>query len=199
MPRVPLALIAHRLLPVVIAAGVCLPILPLRAASAPRFGDDASLTSFMPEREKKLIQTVEQTRQSFAAARTPEQRQQVRLDWQIATTRFAHEQYEEKGWVGFVRMNRITRDGEAALSLEIAPGILISTFQNRDADPEGKSLIGAHSPLYEQVNALTIGEPVQFDAVLLLGRISTDEEMVNRPELIARFTKLKSLDPRPAD
>jgi hypothetical protein len=153
--------------------------------------DGAALPS-MPEREHAFIELLVEARRQYEAASPGLARQQSRLETQIRLVRFMNGFQDIEDWVGIVRSSHTNREGDRSIRIEIAPGILVTTGDNRQNDPDLITLIEPHSPIYAAIDSLGVGQPVIFSGRMLTGRLSTDDDMMERPQIYARFSSLRA-------
>jgi hypothetical protein len=161
--------------------------------SAPR----AAAQPSMPARQRELIALIAEGRRAYDAAPAGLAQINARLDLQIRMTRFVNGESEAKGWLGIVRSSEKTLEGDRVFSVEVGPGVIVGTCENRYHDPDLLTLILPHSSIYKTVGKLEIGQPVVFDATILKGRYSTDDDMVRRPFLVAHFSDVKAASGSP--
>src|SRR5262249_2473707 len=115
-----------------------------------------------------------------------------RLERQLSEIRFMKENDTATDWIGVVAESHSTKEGDLWLTVRLPSNVRISTEQSRNTDTNSGTLIGKGTPLYRVVDRLEAGQPVSFSAVFLGGVIGPDEEMVNQPQIIARFTAIRS-------
>ena len=145
----------------------------------------------MPLMEHDYIAIVLDARKQYQAARTIEARKGVRAAMQIRLHQLFGLYHEAGDWTGTIRNVQTLPGGERAVSIEVGPNISVSTWQNRFFDTEHATLVNPPSPFYHALDDANAGTPVRFSATLIGSRVESDDEMVLRPELIARFTALK--------
>ncbi|HLG89871.1 MAG TPA: hypothetical protein VKZ79_22050 [Alphaproteobacteria bacterium] len=159
---------------------------------------DSNIKAFdlqtMPQRERDFIGILRQAQDKFGGARTTESRRNVRLEMQMHLADFAKLSPSALDWIGVVHRTHTDRAGFASISIEIWPDINFSTATSRLADPQNQTLITAGTKLYETVSRLETGRVVKFGAVLIGGRLASDEEMVRHPVVMVRFTSLTPED-----
>ena len=148
----------------------------------------------MPQRERDFIGIVARAQDKLGSVKTDESRRSVRIEMQIDEANFAKQTQEAVEWVGIVQAAGTDRDGFAWVSVEIWPGIMLSTANSREVDPRDQTLIPAGTQIYQIASRLKTGQVVEFSANLIGGRLGTDEEMVRHPEVTVHFTSLKPTD-----
>jgi hypothetical protein len=157
--------------------------------------DPALLTdemmSMMPDRERTLIHLLMDARRQYEAASPGEERQQCRLSMQIGVTRFLGSSPNVENWIGVFRSSYTNQQGDRRIRIEIAPGVILATGQNRQDDPNLLTLIEPHSDTYRIVDTIGIGQTIIFSGRILAAKLSTDDDMVEQPLLFAHFSTLK--------
>jgi len=94
-------------------------------------------------------------------------------------------------WTGTVKTRGTTPEGDAWISIEIANGVTVSTWQTEVEDLNANSLFKPRSPLFAAAKSAKIGQPVTFSGIILKSVLGKDEDMVQTPQFIARFSALK--------
>jgi hypothetical protein len=101
------------------------------------------------------------------------------------------------GWIGEVETQSSNSDGLGVLSIRIADGISIKTWNNKISDFEDKTLIEPEDAVFKQAVALTKGQKVTFGGQFF--RDPTDciressltlKGSLTQPEFIFRFSSL---------
>ncbi len=116
---------------------------------------------------------------------------------QIDAHNFMGLSHNAKGWLGIFKQATTLPNGRRALQIEIAPGVTIETWDNPYDDRAYETLIKPYAPIGGKLDGLAIGQPVSFDADLIGAVISSDDDMVLQPRIIARFFALNTLDEPP--
>ena len=94
-------------------------------------------------------------------------------------------------WIGNVKSRGLTPDGEAWISIEIADGVTISTWQTERDDQSAATGSASMPSFFPAAQAAKIGSPIIFSGTILKSVLANDDEMVLRPQFIARFSALK--------
>jgi hypothetical protein len=147
----------------------------------------------LPERERQLITVLREEQKRYRSVRDAPQQADVRMALEVRVADFMDVSQEATDWIGIVRGTHSTPEGDAWVVIEIAPGVTISTWTNRFVDRDDLTLIRNFSPLHRELNELKVDQPVQFSATMIMYDISSDEDMVLRPHIIARFHSVKSV------
>jgi hypothetical protein len=147
----------------------------------------------VPQRELDYIALIEQARKRYSLARSVDARRYVRLDMQIAVHDFMGLSHNARDWIGIFKDSKKTHEGTVTLSVEIAPGVIIRTWDNTELDTSYNSLLKPFLPVGKLAGTLQIGDTVMFSANLMGSVISTDDDMILRPQVIAQFQKLEKL------
>jgi choice-of-anchor A domain-containing protein len=147
-----------------------------------------------PDPERDGIAIIDASRAEFAASRSVDARAGVRIGLQIKIHRFLGLTHNARGWTGIYKGSRKSEDGSRSIAIEIAPGIVIATWDSRFVDAPYHTMVKPFAAMARVLDGLTIGQPVIFSADLLGSVIASDDDMVMRPRIIARITALKSVD-----
>ena len=163
------------------------------AAPAIALADDApdSAVANMPQRERELIDILLSARKSYQTSRSPSPAKDARMDMQIRVISYMRQSQLATDWIGTVKSRGITPDGNAWISIEIADGVTISTWQTERDDSDSGSMFRPRSKLFAPAQAAKIASPIIFSGTILKSVLATDEEMVGHPQFIARFSSLK--------
>jgi hypothetical protein len=149
----------------------------------------------LPQREAEYIGIIQDTRRQYAAARSIDGRRGARMAMQSAVHNFMGLSHNAQDWVGVFKDSKKNPEGSRSLEIEIAPGVTIATWDNPGADGPYDTMIKQFSALGKLVDGLQIGDDVTFSADLIGAVISGDDDMVSRPQVIARFSALKKIEP----
>jgi hypothetical protein len=145
----------------------------------------------MPDREQQFVTIIQKARESFNTAKTDEARRNARLALQIAMNDFMGLARQVDNWVGVFKNTQKTQEGDRTIEIEISTGITIRTFDARFLDSQYDTLVRSYAPLAKIVDAMKIGAPVQFSALMIGTPVAADDQMVQTPVIIARFTDLR--------
>jgi hypothetical protein len=161
--------------------------LPIGSAKAP-----------LPPREADYIRIVQDARRQYMAARSVDGRRNARMALQTAVHNFMGLSHNAQDWVGVFKDTHKNPEGSQSVEIEISPGVTVATWENADSDATYYTLFQQRSPMGKLVSSLAIGDEVVFSANLIGAVISSDEDMVLRPQVIARFSKLDRIAPAEA-
>lgn len=152
-----------------------------------------ALDATMPQRERDFLLIIGEARAQLGNAGTLNKRANVRIAMQLKLVNFVGADRDVKSWVGIVKEHGHTREGDVWITVEIGPDVTFSTVRELADDPEHVSLIRASSPVSEQLKHIAIGEKIVFSGTLVRYLITSDEEMINRPLILAHFTEIEPL------
>jgi len=152
---------------------------------------DSGAAANMPQRERDLIDILTSARKSYQASHSPSPAKDARIDMQIRVISYMRQSQVATDWVGTVKSRGITADGNAWISIEIADGITVSTWQTERDDQDSSTLFRPHAKLFTAVQGAKIAAPVIFSGTILKSVLANDDEMVMHPQFIARFSSLK--------
>jgi hypothetical protein len=148
----------------------------------------------LPLREAEYIGIIQSTRRQYAAARSIDARRGTRMAMQSAVHNFMGLSHSAQDWVGVFKDSKKNPTGSQSIEIEIAPGVTVATWDNPASDGTYYTMIKPFSTLGKVIDSLSIGDEVVFSADLIGAVISSDDDMVARPQVIARFSKLQKID-----
>ena len=168
-------------------------LVALCAIPAVSFADDApeSGASNMPQRERELIDILMSARKTYQTSHSATPAKDARMEMQIRVIGFMRQSQVATDWVGTVKSRGTTPDGNAWISIEIADGITVSTWQNEHEDADSATMFRPHAKLFAATQSAQIASPIIFSSTILKSVLTNDDEMVMHPQFIARFTALK--------
>jgi len=151
----------------------------------------AAATTAMPQREADLIAIMEDARKQLRTGHGASPAQDARMSMQIHVMSYMRQSQAAQDWTGTVKTRGTTPEGDAWISIEIANGVTVSTWQTEVEDLNANSLFKPRSPLFAAAKSAKIGQPVTFSGIILKSVLGKDEDMVQTPQFIARFSALK--------
>jgi len=101
-------------------------------------------------------------------------------------------------WTGEIVRLSSNNEGKGVVSVELAEGVFMKTWNNALSDRGDRTLIETSSPLFARVASLAVGQRVRFSGDLVRdgldcfkeGSLSVDGAMTE-PEFIIRFTDIR--------
>src|ERR1700743_3624878 len=144
-------------------------LVALCALPAISFADDAVETGApnMPQRERELIDILTSARKSYQASRSPSSAKDARMDMQIRVISFMRQSQVATDWVGTVKSRGTTPDGNAWISIEIADGVTVSTWQSEREDADSSTMFRPHAKLFAVAQSAKIASPIIFSGTIL--------------------------------
>ena len=118
----------------------------------------SQLRTEYPPHEQELLTIFD------AAAKTEEGADpaDTRLRMQIQLSNYMWKNQQADNWLGIVKLAHATQEGDMRLTIEIAPGVTISTYENRELDGDRNTLVRRSSPLWPGLSDMKIGENCQL-------------------------------------
>lgn len=162
--------------------------------SLPAIADDASdaaMAANMPQRERDLIDILMSERKNYRTSHSATPAQEARVAMQIRVISYMRQSQLATNWIGTVKSRGITPEGNAWISIEIADGITVSTWQTERDDSDSATMFRPHAPLFTAAQSAKIATPIIFSGTILKSVLAKDDEMVTNPQFIARFGALK--------
>jgi len=188
---------------------VCVPDEPLTKPAPPSVPETPSppqpppeaLPGSMPSAEQALVSAVQAARQAYESATNDLLKGTARVQrgkgicQAIPDRRAIH-------WVGKVSELSSNGEGKGVLAIEIAEGIHAKTWNNALSDMLDDTLIGPSSPVFQQVQSLTVGARVQFSGVFPASDTDCIRESsltlggsISEPDFIIKFTEIVPMEP----
>lgn len=171
-------------------------MLALLATCSAQAQPKATLSDYMPERQKKFVQIVGDYAEKYQAADNQLKKSAV---WKERTKKLretltAKPNEKKGGWVGAIDSMGTTSSGKAWVVIRISPGITISTWNNELSDIGDKTLIQNGSATYNALAELQPGAVVYFDCNLKPdGQAFLEETKMLEPNFLARFASIKPM------
>src|ERR1700760_2262478 len=128
------------------------------AAPAIALADDApdSVAANMPQRERELIDILLSARKAYQTSHSPSPAKDARMDMQIRVISYMRQSQVATDWIGTVKSRGITPDGDAWISIEIADGITVSTWQSEREDADSATMFRPHAKLFAAAHSAKI-------------------------------------------
>src|SRR3569833_3698632 len=168
-------------------------LVALCALPAVSFAEDApeSGAAKMPQRERELIDILMSARKTYQTCHSASPAKDARMEMLIRVISFMRQSQVATDWIGTVKSRGTTPDGNAWISIEIADGITVSTWQNEHEDSDSATMFRPHAKLFAAAQSAKLASPILFSGTILKSVLANDEEMVSHPQFIARFSSLK--------
>jgi len=147
----------------------------------------------LPHQEQDYLAIIDKARQQFAAGKSADARRNARLGLQIKVHEFMGLTHSAEDWIGIYKDNKRAENGDRSIEIEIAPGVILTTWDNSYVDANYRTMVRPRSSLARTLDGLSIGDAVRFSADLIGEVISTDDAMVLQPRIVASFSKLQKL------
>jgi len=150
-----------------------------------------------PDSQAQFVKIVEDSADAISAAETDLQRSQLLIarDQTLCTVPGVAGVVEN--WVGEVIDIGANGDGLAYITIEIAPTIVVQTWNNAFSDIGDNTLIGPDAPLFQTLVPMTEGTKVVFsgdflsdDAVCVRGTNLTEVFYGSDPDFLVRFSNV---------
>lgn len=102
-------------------------------------------------------------------------------------------------WTGEIARLSSNNDGKGVVSIKVADGVYMKTWNNALSDFGDRTMIDTTSPLFARVAALAVGQAVRFSGDLVRSDLDCFREgslsvsgAMTEPEFIIRFTDIKA-------
>ncbi len=163
----------------------------MACASIAVAADDGGVPTNAPARERELVGLIGDAQKQYSGSGSGMPAKDVREAMQIHVIGYMRQNQAAEDWIGTVKSRGITEGGNAWITIEIGQGAVVSTWQNERDDLDWATMFRPHSALFGAAKGLKIGQTVTFSGTILKSVLATDDEMINRPQFIARFSSLK--------
>jgi hypothetical protein len=173
---------------------LCAFLLALCAVPFPALADDApdsGTVANMPQREHDLIDILMDARKQYKASHSASPAAETRVNMQIRVIGYMRQSQIATNWIGTVKSRGLTTNGNAWITIEIADGITIGTWENERDDGDSATLFRPHAKLFAPAQAAKLGTTIIFSGTIIKSVLASDDEMVQQPRFIARFSELK--------
>jgi hypothetical protein len=155
----------------------------------------------LPTAEASFIQAVEKARADADSAENDMQKGGIKAirDKAICSTLMSPEVLD---WVGTVKTVDSNSDGKGVLEIEIAPDIVVKTWNNALSDIATNTLIQPGTPVFETASAMKPGQIVTFSGTFFPGMEGdclnesslTLDGKLKSPEFIFRFATIANYE-----
>jgi hypothetical protein len=157
------------------------------------------MQTMMPADEVAVIAAVEKARQQYAAA-TNDLAKGASRPARATAICAALRSRSVAGWVGRVSTLSSNADGKGVLAIEIAPNVLIKTWNNGLSDTWDQTLIEPSSPLFAVASQLHKGQIVRVGGTFFQNASDCVHEAsmsladsIDEPEFIFRFGSITAI------
>jgi zinc-ribbon domain len=155
----------------------------------------------LPASEASFIQAVDKARTDADSAENDMQKGGIKAvrDQTICSTLTS---LEVPDWVGTVKTVDSNSDGKGVLEIEIAPDIVVKTWNNSLSDISSNTLIQPGTPVFESASAMKPGQLVTFSGTFFPGMSGdclnesslTLDGKLKSPEFIFRFATIANYE-----
>ncbi len=147
----------------------------------------------MPSEEKQFIRAVQRSRFEYDARQNDLAKGATRSERAKAICD-AISPGGYSNWFGLVKALSSNGDGKGVLEIEIAPGIVLKTWNNAVSDYADKTLLEPNTQAQQQAMALKSGKSIRFSGSLFSSSTDCVRESsvtlagsMQSPEFISRF------------
>ncbi len=173
---------------------------PTQIAGEPKIAASVVALPTMPENEKFFIATVEKARAAYAAGAN-EMAQGAARPGRAKEICGVLKDTRVNKWIGEVETLSSNSDGLGVLSIQIAEGISIMTWNNTLSDADYRTLISPGSELFKQAVKLAKGQRVTFSGQFFSDSTDCIKESsltlggsLTHPEFIFQFSDLEAVE-----
>lgn len=150
--------------------------------------------------EDAVIRTIRAAMEQYRSGKNPSQQGAVRPMRARGLCKILPSHYV-RNWVGTVQTATRTEKGRGVLSVEIAPGILVRTWNNTLADSADHTLIDPNSQVFGSLSGLRAGQTILFSGTFPASDTDCIEESgltahdsLTDPQFIMNFQSVAPLD-----
>jgi hypothetical protein len=172
------------------------------STTSPEANDQGSVSPTLPATESSFIQAVVRAREDSQTAANDMQKGGIKAirDRTLCNTLTS---LAVSDWVGTVKTVDSNSDGKGVLAIEIAPDVLVKTWNNDLSDIGSNTLIEPGTAVFTAASAMKSGQLVSFSGNFLSG-VSGDcvsessltlDGKLQSPEFIFQFASVTNYDP----
>ena len=154
----------------------------------------------LPSDQARFIEAVTKARSQFIAAANELAAGGLRNSRQQAVCNALHGNYVS-GWIAKVADQSTNGDGKGVVTLELAPNLQVSTWNNAVSDFSDKTLIDPESQLFKSLAAMKRGDTVRFSGDFFPSKVDCVREMsvtlagsMRSPVFTMRFSSIRKLE-----
>lgn len=151
----------------------------------------------LPESQATFIAAINDYRNRFNSASNELQQAALRDQRRTAILQAVGAQLYAGGWIGTLRKLETNGDGDAIVTVRIAPDIDLATWNNALSDVLHSTLIEKGSPLYSVLLNMTVGDRVRMsgnfvraEADGIFEQSITIRGAMTAPEFLFRFNEI---------
>jgi TPR repeat protein len=155
----------------------------------------------MPEAESLLLAAVEKARSAYVAGANEMAQGAARPARAKEICAVFKDDLRVSNWLGEVAILSSNSDGLGVLSIQIAEGVSIKTWNNALSDLVDKTLIDPESTVFKQAIALRKGQKIRFGGQFIRNPTDCIREgsltlkgSLTQPEFIFRFSNLTAFE-----
>lgn len=153
----------------------------------------------LPSDQTRFIEAVTKARSQFIAATNELAAGGVRNSRQQAVCNALQGNYAS-GWIAKVADQSTNGDGKGVVTLELAPNLQVSTWNNAVSDFSDKTLIDPDTNLFKSLAAMKKGDTVQFSGGFFSSNLDCVGEQsvtmagsMKSPVFTMRFSSIRKL------
>ncbi|MCA2372491.1 hypothetical protein ATU3B_12740 [Agrobacterium genomosp. 3 str. CIP 111-78] len=151
----------------------------------------------LPEQQATFIEAISDYKTRFDAAGNELQQRVLRDERRMAILKAVGGQLRADGWSGTLRTLETNGDGNAVVTVRIAPNIDLATWNNAISDVLHSTLIDKGTPLYASLVNMSAGDKVKVsgnfiraEADGLFEQSITIRGAMTAPEFLFKFTDI---------
>ena len=153
----------------------------------------------LPSDQARFIAAITQARSQFTSAPNELAAGGIRNTRQQAICSALQGQ-SASGWIGKVAYLSTNGDGKGVITLELAPGLQVSTWNNALSDYSDKTLIDPDTQFFKSLVAMKRGDPVRFSGSFFPSNLDCVGEQsvtlagsMKNPVFTMRFSSIRKL------
>lgn len=151
----------------------------------------------LPEQQASFIAAISDYKKRFGSAGNELQQSVLRDERRMAILKVVGGQLRADGWSGTLRTLETNRDGNAVVTVRIAPNVDLATWNNAISDVLHSTLIEKGTPLYASLVNMSAGDKVKVsgnfiraEADGLYEQSITIRGAMTAPEFLFKFTDI---------
>lgn len=153
----------------------------------------------LPSDQVRFVEAVTKARSQFIAAANELAAGGLRNSRQQALCS-ALQGNQASGWIAKVAYQSTNGDGKGVITLELAPNLQVSTWNNAVSDFSDKTLIDPETNLFKSLAAMKKGDTVRFSGEFFQSKVDCVREMsvtlagsMRSPVFVMRFSSIRKL------
>lgn len=151
----------------------------------------------LPQSQREFLGVVAEYKERFRSAANELQQSTLRDQRRTAVVKVLGSQLIAENWIGTLRNLETNTEGKAIVSVRLASGVDLLTWNNALSDTMHQTMIDKGTPVYAALMNMTVGDPVMVSGKFVpsdqdgaLETSMTIDGSMNAPEFLFRFNQI---------